>query len=107
MYLGRIVEEGPAADVFERPSHPYTVALLSAAPDPGRSVRRIVLEGDVPDPTDPPSGCRFRTRCWRADERCAREEPQLQPRTSAAHRSACHYPVRDNLIDERGSVDRG
>lgn len=95
MDLGRIVEEGSVEDVFERPTHPYTQALLSAAPNPARSSdSRIILAGDIPDPSDPPSGCRFRTRCWKATERCAGEEPALALRTSPNHRSACHYAAR-------------
>ena len=93
MYLGRIVEEGTEAEVYGQPTHPYTRALLSAVPSPGGGRQRIVLEGDIPDPMDPPSGCRFRTRCWRASERCAREEPLLVARSSPAHRSACHHPI--------------
>jgi len=95
MHLGLIVEQGPAEAVCEHPAHPYTVALLSAVPvpDPGRTnVRdRILLHGELPSATSPPSGCRFRTRCWKADERCAAEEPPLL-QIATSHRVACHYP---------------
>ncbi|XKH56831.1 ATP-binding cassette domain-containing protein [Citricoccus nitrophenolicus] len=78
MYLGRIIETGTTEDVFERPLHPYTAALMSASPklDPAaRPENRIVLRGELPSPLDPPSGCRFRTRCWKAQEICAVERP--------------------------------
>jgi peptide/nickel transport system ATP-binding protein len=92
MYLGKIVEIGAAKAVFSAPAHPYTLALLSAVPHPGRaSQERIVLKGDLPDPLHPPSGCPFRTRCFMAQEICACEEPALAPRTAAAHLSACHF----------------
>jgi len=90
MYLGRIVEIGPADDVFNRPVHPYTKALLSAVPriDPGRSTRRTILKGDVPSPIDPPSGCPFHPRCPDAIANCALEGVDLVEYTSG-HRVAC------------------
>jgi peptide/nickel transport system ATP-binding protein/oligopeptide transport system ATP-binding protein len=101
MYLGKVVEIGDRVAVYERPSMPYTQALLSAAPvaDPAKrgQGKRIVLTGDVPSPANPPSGCRFRTRCWKAEDICAREEPELIDR-GQGHPSACHFAEAEQVV---------
>ncbi len=95
MYLGKIVETGTEQEIYERATHPYTQALLSAVPVPDPDARddgRIIrLTGDVPSPADPPSGCRFRTRCWKAQDICATREPLAVLRAVEPHPSACHF----------------
>jgi oligopeptide transport system ATP-binding protein len=95
MYLGLIVEYGDEHQIYEAPTMPYTQALLSAVPIPDPAALnledRIILEGDLPSPANPPSGCNFRTRCWKADEKCVAEEPGLIVRPRSDHPSACHY----------------
>ncbi|MFD5427745.1 ABC transporter ATP-binding protein [Streptomyces sp. NPDC127084] len=113
MYLGRIVELGRDEEIYEHPTHPYTQALLSAVPVPDPEARdrrgRIILSGDVPSPANVPSGCRFRTRCWKARERCAVEVPELavpeefrRADGPASHDSACHFAAERQLVPGPG-----
>ncbi|ADL48910.1 MULTISPECIES: ABC transporter ATP-binding protein [Micromonospora] len=102
MYLGKMVEIGTEDEIYERPTHPYTQALLSAVPVPDPTVREskaiIRLQGDVPSPVSPPSGCRFRTRCWKAQDVCAQEVPLLQIRPGSDHPSACHFAEKREIV---------
>ena len=103
MYLGKIGEIGDETEIYEHPTHPYTQALLSAVPVPDPTQRgqreEIVLTGDVPSPANPPSGCRFRTRCWKAEDVCAEEEPALIQRVAGTSQlSACHFASELDVI---------
>jgi oligopeptide/dipeptide ABC transporter ATP-binding protein len=102
MYLGKIVEIGTEDEIYERPTHPYTQALLSAVPVPDPTVRDrktvIRLTGDVPSPANPPSGCVFRTRCWKAQDICAKEVPALVARPGTDHPSACHFAEEREIV---------
>ncbi|MGW2815039.1 ABC transporter ATP-binding protein [Streptomyces sp. NPDC001415] len=109
MYLGKMAEIGTDEQIYEHPTHPYTQALLSAVPVPDPDARehreRIILTGDVPSPANPPSGCRFRTRCWKAEDRCSTEVPLLAiPErfqgldSPVAHESACHFAEEKDVV---------
>ncbi len=99
MYLGKLVETGPAADVYFRPVHPYTKGLIDTVPvaDPAleRAKEHQGVAGELPSAVAPPSGCRFRTRCPRARDLCATAEPPMRPFTTAGHHAACHFPLRE------------
>ncbi|BEL12160.1 dipeptide ABC transporter ATP-binding protein [Actinoplanes sichuanensis] len=99
MYLGRMVEVGTRQQIYENPAHPYTRALLSAVPDVTKlgAAGRIKLEGDVPSPIDPPSGCVFHTRCWKAQEKCSAEAPVLLPNPNGSN-AACHFPETGAVV---------
>ena len=107
MYLGKLCEIGPVRDIYRQPLHPYTLALLTSIPSAGPSARkreaRTVIRGELPSPLDPPSSCRFRTRCPRAQERCAAEAPQLRAVGSEGHLVACHFPLSGREGTSAGS----
>jgi oligopeptide/dipeptide ABC transporter ATP-binding protein len=117
MYLGKLVELADVQELYANPRHPYSVALLSAVPDPDPRVRKphLVLKGDVPSPAAPPSGCRFHTRCWLYErlgkpERCETEDPELRALNGSGHRAACHFaekvnePVVEQVTEEQDSI---
>jgi peptide/nickel transport system ATP-binding protein len=107
MYLGRIVEESTRDELYDKPVHPYTQSLLSAAPVPDPAVRhsrrRIVLEGEIPNPISPPSGCTFHPRCFRASARCVAEVPAFLPYPGLSTRTACHHA---DLLEEGSATSR-
>jgi oligopeptide transport system ATP-binding protein len=120
MYLGKIVELADRVDLYEHPLHPYSQALLSAVPIPDPAIeskrKRIILTGDVPSPVNPPSGCRFHTRCWKAQDKCKTDVPllELRPDGVAQHLSACHFAAPREIIEtidvsdqQRDDLDTG
>jgi oligopeptide/dipeptide ABC transporter ATP-binding protein len=107
MYLGQLAEIGPAEQLYRRPLHPYTAALLDSIPgiDPesGQARVPVPLPGEPPSPLDPPSGCRFRTRCPRARERCARQTPRFVEK-EPGHQVACHFPLDVPAAEATGTA---
>jgi oligopeptide transport system ATP-binding protein len=105
MYLGKMAELGDEDEIYARPTHPYTQALLSAVPVPDPTLRdkreQIVLKGDVPSPANPPSGCRFHTRCWKVQDKCKTDIPllELRPDGAGEHLSACHFASPREIIE--------
>jgi oligopeptide/dipeptide ABC transporter ATP-binding protein len=103
MYLGKLVETGSSEDIYQRPAHHYTAGLIASVPDPTPSrssmTGRRPIAGELPSPVNPPSGCRFRTRCPAAQERCAEEEPLLRP-FNPGHEAACHFPLQAPFVSE-------
>jgi oligopeptide/dipeptide ABC transporter ATP-binding protein len=99
MYLGKVMEEAKTSELFSSPRHPYTKALLSAVPVPDpqleRKRERILLQGDLPSPMNPPAGCVFNTRCWKVQDKCRVEVPQ-PIQIAANHTLACHFPEPTN-----------
>jgi peptide/nickel transport system ATP-binding protein len=110
MYLGKLVETGSGDDIYRRPAHPYTDGLIKAIPLPDPSVERSkqdpAIRGELPSPVNPPSGCRFRTRCPRAQERCAEEEPLMRP-FGPGHTAACHFPLQTPMDELREAAVTG
>ncbi len=113
MYLGKMAELGGEDDIYSRPTHPYTQALLSAVPVPDPTLRhkkeQIVLKGDVPSPANPPSGCRFHTRCWKAQDKCKTDIPllEMRPDGPGEHLSACHYAQPREIIETIDLTQQG
>jgi len=107
MYLGKLVELGPSAEVYARPAHPYTQGLLDAVPTAAhattREARKLIVRGELPSAIDPPSGCRFRTRCPRAQNLCAEVEPLLV-NFGAGHTAACHFPLQTPVVPESAAA---
>jgi peptide/nickel transport system ATP-binding protein len=107
MYLGKMVETGSGDDIYQRAAHPYTAGLIGTIPVPDPAVARsraAAIKGELPSPIRPPSGCRFRTRCPFAQERCAEEEPLLRS-FGAGHMAACHFPLQDYVPATAGAAD--
>jgi len=110
MYLGKLVEIGSAQEIYERPAHPYTAGLLEAIPTPDPSIERLkrtpAVKGELPSASDPPSGCRFRTRCPKAQSLCAEQEPVMRAFNISTHQAACHFPLEPPL-DTKELVQEG
>jgi oligopeptide/dipeptide ABC transporter ATP-binding protein len=106
MYMGRLVEVGPAEDLYGRPAHPYTAGLLEAIPVPNPEIEKAkmssAIRGELPSPINPPSGCRFRTRCPRAQDQCAELAPELRS-FGNDHLAACHFPLQQAVEPATGS----
>jgi oligopeptide/dipeptide ABC transporter ATP-binding protein len=108
MYLGKLVEVGTGTEIYERPAHPYTAGLIEAIPVPNPDEAKekrdaVAIRGELPSPIDPPSGCRFRTRCPRAQDKCAEVVPELSP-FGPEHFAACHFPLQPRLSNGDASV---
>jgi oligopeptide/dipeptide ABC transporter ATP-binding protein len=103
MYLGRLVETGSGDDIYTRPAHPYTAGLIAAIPVPDPEIEKgkeeVGVRGELPSPINPPSGCRFRTRCPRAQELCASTVPELRL-FGPGHRAACHFPLQEPVEEQ-------
>jgi oligopeptide/dipeptide ABC transporter ATP-binding protein len=107
MYLGKMVEVGNGDDIYHRPAHPYTAGLINTIPIPDPRIEKaksgVAIKGEIPSPIDPPSGCRFRTRCPLAQDKCAAEEPMLRS-FGPGHVAACHFPLQTPVADEPAAV---
>jgi peptide/nickel transport system ATP-binding protein len=107
MYLGKLVEIGSGDEIYRHPAHPYTAGLLASIPDPEPAIARdrvtVAVRGELPSAANPPSGCRFRTRCPAAQALCAEQEPPLRPFNTASHQAACHFPLQTPLAVEQSA----